>query len=239
MKRKSIPVLLAVAMILMAAIPAAAQSRASHLHSITNLEFHSQSGENDYLVQGFAFTKLLKENYTGIVTYLNKYDLDDNQTGTHIANVSLNNNRSKRLNLLYSYAYYSNPENLGAGTARYDTDRFLFLLRYKFIDRKNHTLSTYTSFTTATDFSARRSVNEKLKYSVNATERLNVALSGQYSYNFNESDNIFNLYALEFKYALCKKAHLNFGYTLVDYQAAGIDDDDIFKIGIFWTFWSN
>ncbi len=206
------------------------------LHHLTRFETHTQTGNSDFMYNGFFIIKSLQPGYTAFLSYLNKYSLDDDQTDSNIVNVSISNQRSKRLSLLYSYTNSTSPGNARTHPTGNDSDRWLFLAQYALRQSERTKLSLYSSFSTATDFSDSRTLNEKLKYDLRFTHNWKVSVSAQYSYNLNLDDNIFNLYSAELSKRFSRTTKFALSYILVDMQTGVIDDDDIFQGGVFRSY---
>lgn len=215
---------------------ASAKKDSVTLHHLTKYETHTQTGNSDFLYNGIFMVKKLQPGYTAFLSYLNKYDVDNELTDSHIANVTVSNARSKRLSLMYSYTNSTQPANAVTRPTGNDSDRWLFLVNYALKQDKKMKLSLVSSFTTATDFSDSRSINEKLKLSFNLTETWSAAISAQYSYNMNIEDNLFNLYTAELSRRLSKTTKFTISYLFVDMQTDVIEDDDIFQGGVFRSY---
>lgn len=202
------------------------------IYAISSYEAHTQDNNgNDFFYTGFVATREVRKDFAGIVSYIHKYDLTDKDTKSHIGNISFSNVRNEKFTIQCGYSYYNNPGNSGPG----NSGKFLAMGIFKLSDTKLSSLNSYTSYSTASDFSEYRSLNQKIKYKRVISDAATLSVYGQYSYNLNYEENLFNLYGVDVSYALKKKLNLNAGYIFMDSRISGVGDDNIFKIGLQMT----
>lgn len=211
---------------------AADENAPLHLYAISSYEAHTQDGNgNDFFYTGLVVTREIRKDFAGVASYIHKYDLTDKSTKSHIGNISFISVRNEKFTIQGGYSYYNNPGDSGPG----NSGRFLAMGIFKLIDEKQYSLYSYTSYSTASDFSDSRSLNQKIKYKINMSDAATAAVYGQYSYNMNYDENLFNLYGVDVSYALKKNLKLNAGYIFMDSRVTGIGDDNIFKLGLQLT----
>ncbi|MFH1540206.1 MAG: hypothetical protein ABIH66_14725 [bacterium] len=204
-----------------------------NFYSLVRYETHDQQGNGDFVYNGLFMSGLLQPKYQGMLSYINKYSLNDGRTDSHIGGVTLTNLRTDRLALIYSYSHYGNPESV---TRKHtDSDRWLFMGKYKLGDVKASRFALFMSYASSTDFSVSRTLNTKLKYDYGLTDRLKSALYAQYSHSFNLSENIFNMYGIDLSYKLSKRYKLSLSYIFIDMDVGTVDDDNILQLGLFTT----
>lgn len=202
-----------------------------NFYSLTRYETHDQEGDGDFLYQGLFMAGTLQSGYQGMVSYINKFDLSDERTESHIGGVTLTNLRTNRLTLIYSYSHYGNPED--ATTTQSDSDRWLFMAKWKPGNVRTSRFTLFSSYTSATDFSDSRTYNTKIKYKFSLTDRLFSGLYAQNSYNFNLSGVVFNMYGLDLSYTISRRYKLSLNYIFIDMRAGTVDDDNILQLGLF------
>lgn len=203
-----------------------------HLYAISSYEAHTQDGNgNDFVYTGLVATRELRKDFAGIISYIHKYDITDSDTRSHIGNISFSSVRNEKFTIQLGYSYYDNSGNSGVS----DSGRLLAMGVFKLSGDKQNALYSYTSYSTASDFSDYRTLNQKIKYKRTVSDVATVSAYGQYSYNLNYSENLFNLYGVDVSYELTKNLKLNAGYIFMDSHISGADDDNILKIGLQMT----
>ncbi|HOO55811.1 MAG TPA: hypothetical protein PLN69_03240 [bacterium] len=212
---------------------------------VSSIDNPSLYEENSYLYSMVSAFRKLDDNIFGNVFYLNKFDLDDSETASHIGGVSLTHNMTNKWRMSYTYSHNSNPERNVVTSPESRTDRFSFSLGFKLNpgEKTGPKYALRTTFSTGTDFSFGRTLSEKVSMSNDINKRMKYDLSYQFVWGLTDAPDrgIFKshfanqwLANLTYKLSNTKKISLEYMFLNNLYHGA-VTDDNILRLSFFWT----
>lgn len=220
---------------------------------VERLEYHSNApGENYYLTGDYGpvtylnnvvfATRKLDNHVSGMLTYINKYDLDANETATHIGNVSIFHDRTRHWRLTYSFSLVTNPERAVTGRVleKNDTGWAGFGAEHTSNpgNRKKATWKSGIIASTATDVAASKTITGKFGYraAINPKTTLNATYQAVFGFaDHNDPMSRQELYANQIFLALDRNisanSRLQLEYQYIDNEYNGnLGDDSVARL---------
>jgi hypothetical protein len=187
-------------------------------------------------------------NVSGSVYAMNKYSIDEGQSASYIYGIDIMDKLTGKWSSDVGYSYTSNPE-LSIDVRSTQSSRWAFGLDFKVnpLEKYRRKWSLKTSYNTATDFSAGRTLSEKLTVTRNISKRWNYALAYQFVWGLQETTNATgicgicreqyaNQYYADFNFKASKKDKIGIGYLFLKNLYNGArSDDSIAKLSYYRT----
>jgi hypothetical protein len=199
-------------------------------------------GSDLYLYSILYLARKLDTGITGIVTYIHKYALNDNDTLTHIGNVTIQQDVTRHWKNTYAYSYVSNPQRAVTGRIIGRTASNWFNIGSEFNSnpkgKTKKTRKAGLTYNSATDFANSQTLTSKLSYRSRLTKRTDWELTYQLIYGLKSDaarglnrEVYANQYFLNLDRKLTKNNKLQLTYLYVNNQYNGeLGDDSVVRL---------
>jgi hypothetical protein len=243
MKRTTVPVIVVLAL-LAAALPARAQMGPPVLQSVLRIETHSDSNNpDDYVYKMISLSRQLEGGVIGNVFYVYKHNLEESNSGGHIAGVNIIKMFSDETMFMFGYSYNKTDER-SLGADNYDKDRWVLGLHYFPIkDERGNRLTLSSVYNTQTDWSESRAIDFGIAYKAVFSDDWSARMGYKYTHGLGAVDtHLLNQWNIDFSWKLNKLMTLDFGYLFVDKvfsvpaPGAQPEDDNVFRMGLKYSY---
>ena len=186
-------------------------------------------------------------NVSGSVYAMNKYSIDDGKSASYIYGIDIVDKLTGKWTGDMGYSYTTNPQiNAVPSTVN---SRWAFSLDFKInpMERFRRKWDLKTSYNTATDFSAGRTLSEKLTVARNVSKRWSYVLAYQYVWGLQETttaagtcgicrEQYANQYYADLNFKASKKDRIGLGYLFLKNLYNGArSDDSIARLSYYRT----
>jgi len=199
-----------------------------------------------YLYSLVSAYRKLTDDYFGNVFYMNKYDLDDGETASNAAGVSVTRNLSGKASAICSYSYTSNPQRNVVSSPESTSDRLSFALKYRFNpkEKAGPRYSFKTTYSTGTDFSFGRTLSFKPAADGGLGGDWTYSVSYQFVWGLTDAPErgiyrtqFANQWELDLNYKIDKTQRLSLNYIYLNnlYHGA-VTDNNIVRLSYMKSF---
>jgi len=206
----------------------------------SRLETHSDADSpDDYIYNSLSLTKHLEDKVIANVFYVNKFNLETNNSGGHSAGINLISTLCPRSFGLLNYTYTLNEAD-STRAFRVDRDRFRAGYFRKLHQSRGGTRVTASFvFNTQTDLSESRTLDAGLAWHRPFTPHWASDTEYKYTRSFGAVDgHVFNQWGLKLTFKASKRTDYDLGYLFVDkvFDVPGSNlepyDDNILRAGV-------
>lgn len=243
MNRTILPVIVALALAA-SALPARAQMGPPVMQSVLRVETHSDSASpDDYIFKMISVSRQLEGGVIGNVFYVYKHNIDEANTGGHIAGVNIIKMFSDETMFMFGYSYNKIDER-SSGLRNTDRDRWVLgLHHFPYKDERGNRITLSSVYNTQTDWSESRAIDFGIAYKAMLGDKWSARMGYKYTHGLGAVDtHLLNQWNLDFSWDISKRWSVDLGYLFVDKvftvpaPGAQPEDDHVVRTGLKYTY---